>query len=248
MYNINLICTGHTENGKCNSTELLKIIEIIKPEVVFEELPVSIFNECYNENMHDLLIEQKAIKQYKNKNEIKHIPVDTYKSPNFPCEDCGSALSQIFKLDREYYKTLCEHHNLIKMYGLQYLNSEQSDICLEKIIKQEIIIIKRLNSKKMSDLYKLRIDIDDKREDEILNNIYNYSKKQNYNNAIMFTGASHRKSILRKIDEHYGKEEVKLNWIFDGIKNIVSAQTAYNRTVYASPPVGGSGYEKPQSG
>jgi hypothetical protein len=24
--------------------------------------------------------------------------------------------------------------------------------------------------------------------------------------------------------------------------------TAYNRTVYASPPVGGSGYEKPQSG
>jgi hypothetical protein len=25
-------------------------------------------------------------------------------------------------------------------------------------------------------------------------------------------------------------------------------QTAHNRTVYASPPVGGSGYEKPQSG
>jgi hypothetical protein len=25
------------------------------------------------------------------------------------------------------------------------------------------------------------------------------------------------------------------------------ARTAHNRTVYASPPVGGSGYEKPQS-
>jgi hypothetical protein len=25
------------------------------------------------------------------------------------------------------------------------------------------------------------------------------------------------------------------------------APTSYNRTVYASPPVGGSGYEKPQS-
>jgi hypothetical protein len=25
-------------------------------------------------------------------------------------------------------------------------------------------------------------------------------------------------------------------------------QTAYNRSVYASPPYGGSGYEKPQSG
>jgi hypothetical protein len=29
---------------------------------------------------------------------------------------------------------------------------------------------------------------------------------------------------------------------------IVYARTAHNRTVYASPPVGGSGYEKPQSG
>jgi hypothetical protein len=29
---------------------------------------------------------------------------------------------------------------------------------------------------------------------------------------------------------------------------IWSTPTAHNRTVYASPPVGGSGYEKPQSG
>jgi hypothetical protein len=31
-------------------------------------------------------------------------------------------------------------------------------------------------------------------------------------------------------------------------KKIKAKQTAHNRSVYASPPVGGSGYEKPQSG
>jgi hypothetical protein len=29
---------------------------------------------------------------------------------------------------------------------------------------------------------------------------------------------------------------------------MVYGKTAHNRSVYASPPVGGSGYEKPQSG
>jgi hypothetical protein len=29
---------------------------------------------------------------------------------------------------------------------------------------------------------------------------------------------------------------------------MVYARTSHNRTVYASPPVGGSGYKKPQSG
>jgi hypothetical protein len=31
------------------------------------------------------------------------------------------------------------------------------------------------------------------------------------------------------------------------LKNNGEAATSHNRTVYASPPVGGSGYEKPQS-
>jgi len=221
MYNITLICTGHTENGKCNSTELLNIIETLKPEVIFEELPVSIFNECYNENMHDKLIEPKAIKQYKQRNEFVHIPVDTYISSNSPCEDCGTALSQIFKLDGEYYKALLEHYKLIEMYGFQYLNSEHSETCLEEILKKELIIINRLYSKKLSNLYKLRIETDEKRENEMLNNIYKYSNNHKYNKALMFIGALHRKSIIKKIKERNDKEEQKLNWIFDGIKIIL---------------------------
>jgi hypothetical protein len=38
------------------------------------------------------------------------------------------------------------------------------------------------------------------------------------------------------------------NMIKDNIINIVYARTSHNRTVYASPPVGGSGYRKTQSG
>lgn len=46
MYNITLIATIHSENGKCNSEELHKILENIKPDVIFDELPVH-FAEIY---------------------------------------------------------------------------------------------------------------------------------------------------------------------------------------------------------
>lgn len=38
MHNIHLVCTFHSETGKCNADELYKIIEVINPDVIFEEL------------------------------------------------------------------------------------------------------------------------------------------------------------------------------------------------------------------
>lgn len=35
---VTIICTRHEENGNCNSTQLLNIIDGIKPDVTFEEL------------------------------------------------------------------------------------------------------------------------------------------------------------------------------------------------------------------
>jgi hypothetical protein len=43
MYNITLVCTKHKESGNCNSLELHKIIKAIKPEIIFEELSHSNF-------------------------------------------------------------------------------------------------------------------------------------------------------------------------------------------------------------
>ena len=42
-----MACTRHDEVGKCNSNELYKIIESINPELIFEEIPPSYFDEYY---------------------------------------------------------------------------------------------------------------------------------------------------------------------------------------------------------
>ena len=74
MYFIQVsFCTRHNELGKCNSKELLKLIKENKPDVIFEELSLLSYNECYELGRETL--ETTAIKMYLEDNSIKHIPV-----------------------------------------------------------------------------------------------------------------------------------------------------------------------------
>jgi len=52
MYNVILICTTYEGGGRCNFDELHKIIESIRPEIIFEELSRSNFEKCYSERYY----------------------------------------------------------------------------------------------------------------------------------------------------------------------------------------------------
>ena len=77
MYNITLVCTHHSDFGKCNSDELYNIIELVRPDVIFEELNHDLFDKFYKENeIPNEPPEVKAVKKYIKDNNISHIPVD----------------------------------------------------------------------------------------------------------------------------------------------------------------------------
>lgn len=52
----------------------------------------------------------------------------------------------------------------------------------------------------------------------MLQNIYNYSKGNQYNQAIFLIGAEHKKSIMQKITVYEKLSEIKLNWTMYGNK------------------------------
>lgn len=62
--------------------------------------------------------------------------------------------------------------------------------------------------------YKLRKDVHDRRENEMLQNIYDYSKEHSYPTAMFTIGAGHRKSMMQKIQKYERKIQIKLHWIF----------------------------------
>lgn len=220
MHNITLICTKHKELGKCNSEELYKIIESIIPEIIFEELSHSDFHRYYQENIPTLSLETNTIKKYLKNHKIKHIPVSTYEIANiYSCKKEMDYMFDIFYSYNEY----CELKELLSLMtaqdGFIYLNSNQSDELFERIHIMEENIIKSINDENLSRIYKLWNEIHENRENEIINNIYNYSKEHQYNQALLFIGAGHRKSIIKKIKKIEVQEKIKLNWAFYNLKN-----------------------------
>lgn len=208
MHNITLICTAHSEIGKCNSRELHKIIEEFKPEIIFEELSLAAHNECYG-IQNRFTLETSAIKMYLQNYKIRHIPV------------VGSELTKDLDCKSEIMTKYDDYRNLIdnlmaleEKYGFQFLNSEQCEQLFEKIKTLEKLILKDNDDEELSQIYQLGKETIDTYENEIINNIYHYGTENKYNKALMFIGAAHRKSIMEKITEYEAKNKIKLNWTF----------------------------------
>lgn len=81
---------------------------------------------------------------------------------------------------------------------------------LDLLIEQVMAV---LGDEELFRIRRLEHDIVEKREIEMLSNIYVHSKNDPYNSALFFIGSGHRESILKKIAEFDATQETKLNWI-----------------------------------
>lgn len=214
MHNITLISTNHTESGKCNSEELYKIIKFINPEVIFEELSSKRFDEYYNGTLTSESLEVKCIKKYLQNHRVKHLPVDI-SNPNRPSIEIF--MFEEFGKDTEYKKIKIKHNLLKANYGFDYLNSDESIDLVEKwILREKRILESATHNEIFCHTYELFFEEVDNRENAMLQNIYNYSKENQYNQAVFLLGCAHRKSIIEKIIECQKMSKIKLNWTIFG--------------------------------
>ena len=215
MHNITLIATVHSENGKCNSDELYKIIESINPEVIFEELSNDLFDKFYNGNqIPNESVEMKCIERYLQNHNIRHIPVDIDVSPNLSNAEINYMFNSFRKYD-VYKKLEYERDLLTAQEGFDYLNSKKCSELFDKMkIAEKNLIEFEISKNMLFHIYKLFHQEHDNRENAMLQNIYNYCKENRYNQAVFLIGSAHRSSIMQKITECERKESLKLNWIF----------------------------------
>ena len=219
MQSITLISTVHKDCGMCNPNELLNIIEHIAPDVIFEEIPPSLFDEFYISNTRKNL-ETDAIKKYSENHKVEQVPVDSDNLPSATFfQDYKFMISRIESLvdiNGFNFRDFIDRNKRYKeIYGFQYLNSIFSiniNIEINDAIKNGL---EKINNERLFQINKSLKEVDDKRENEMLLNIYNYSKEHNFNTAIFTVGAAHRKSIIEKIPEFEKNNQQKLNWNFN---------------------------------
>jgi DNA-binding protein Fis len=216
MYNVTLISTEHRESGKCNPDELHKIIESISPEVIFEEQTNDdTFQKYYNEENSFKSLEVQCIKKYLQNHDIKHIPVDIEINQFLTFREWDYVFDTFNKYD-VYKQILKEHCALRDKDGFAYLNSEKCTVLFDKMktAERQIIEFSGVNKNELIRIYNLFHKEHDNRENAMLLNIYNYSKENQYSQALFLLGYAHRKSMLHKIKEYEMQERPKLNWTF----------------------------------
>jgi len=109
---------------------------------------------------------------------------------------------------------LIDELSLLKsQHGFDFLNSNQNDEVFERMNILEATILDIINDENLFGISRLKKEVIERREEEIINNIYNYSKEHTYNQALLFIGSGHRRSIIEKIKHSDMLEATKLNWI-----------------------------------
>lgn len=228
MYNITLIGTFHSENGQCNSDELYKIIESINPEVIFDELPSHFADLFYSESfdmayannillkrpMPNLPLEVKCVKKYKQNHNVKIVAVDIDNSQDLAelKEEVHFLFNAFYKYE-EYRNIDNEKDALIAKEGFHFLNSKKFlDLLEKKELLEREIIDSEPHKRRLLTTYSSHWKQIDNREKAMLDNIYKFSKENQYYEAVFLLGAEHMKSITQKIIEYIDLSDIKLNW------------------------------------
>lgn len=220
MYAITLICTVHDERGACSLDALHQIVKAINPEVVFEEIPPSAFNAYYGDRTRNNL-ETRTIIKYLESHQVDHIPVDYFDVPATFFEDDRKMHMQVERISPAYQRLLDAHSLYTRQYGFAYLNSDYCSNLYRELYETIKRTLQRLDDEQLWRSFQLWNSVIDKREHEMLSNIYKYSKEHQYDRGLFFIGAAHRASIISKIQECAFKEVPRLTWNYDQYKDIM---------------------------
>lgn len=233
MHNITLIGTAHTEKGLCNPDELYKILQEINPNVIFDELSSNaacmFYGDCFDPfSCNSILLNQrppvplevKSIRKYKQNYNVEIIPVDTIVGQSPHNKEFLLMFHTFFNCE-DYKKLDNEKEILIAQNGFPYLNSDDFlDLLKRKTIMELNIIESSPKKDRLLEIYRLfQEEQVDRREKEMLWNIYNYSKEHQYSASVFLIGAEHTRSIMSKISEYEKISETNLSWNLYGNKS-----------------------------
>ena len=233
MCNITLIGTRHSTNGDCNRNSLYNIINNINPEVIFEEVPPSCFDAYYIDNEKGSL-EKHAINKYLERHQAVHIPVDYDNMPsNSFFKDDANMRKKIKEINYEYSCLEVEIETKVKWYGFTYLNSSEYIKHNNELENEIDKTLQMLSNENFLQIRKEWYELQEKRDNEMIKNIYNYSKMHKYNMGLFIVGAAHRKSIISKIHEYDKNEDAKLNWNYNNYNSVIAKPEFYNRIANA---------------
>jgi hypothetical protein len=204
MRTITLICSVHTAKEKWHVEYLVKILQKLQPDVIFQEVPP----------LDDRRLEAQAVSEYCKINaSCKPVFVDEYKAPvdalnimrllDAGFEDVADRSTTYQQLETERRERTCQD-------GFVYLNS---DLFVNTSVRMEQIEDEMMEGPATEALQWFR-QVTHKREIEMMRNIYSHSRKTAFGSGVFLVGAAHRTGIAKLIENFSRREPDLIAWNF----------------------------------
>lgn len=220
MSEIYLIGTRHAELGRCTSQALSSILEQLKPEVIFEELPSTKFEDYYT--LYTVYtLESLAVRTYTNNNPtVKQLLVD---SLDIPTESFFKDYEELIRrveggvnnASFNFRNFSDRNRSYIFDYGFNYLNSKRAISIQEEMNEAIREALSLMNNEKLTLTWEEWNRINRLREQTMIQNIYEYSSTNSFNRGVFLIGSAHCKPIIEHISSLHEESTNTLNWIFN---------------------------------
>lgn len=201
MGRITVVGTAHRGSGLCNADELLRILEAIRPDVIFEEIRPADFELAYRDPSKHTL-EMRAVGNYLKVRPARQVPVDDYVIPDTFRRDMASLEQYVVSNNAEYGDLMDEISEKQHLFGFRFLNSpefqslnKRADAAFERTIAKS-------GSEDLTRKLSLWNDQIKRRNVAMVENVHDFCRTNAFTEGVLLVGAGHVPPILEGIESH----------------------------------------------
>jgi len=211
MKRVSVVGTVHAEKGRANSSDLLAILERIKPEVIFLETPPAAFDDYFNGN--DPNLESIAVSLYRENHRVDLIPVDL-PTPDADFFAKHQLLSKRIERTSPDYRRLVDWHSQnVSAHGFKYVNSKECSDLFSQLHEAMLAAIEKdVDHRLLAEVYDLWIRTNELRDKGMMKNIENRGRQASFSRAAFLVGAAHRQSIIDLSCSEPGAASSTIQW------------------------------------
>lgn len=214
MKQVSLIGTVHEETGLANVSELLTILERIRPEVIFLEIPSAAFAD-YVAGIRSN-VESTAATRFGEKHHVVLVPVDLPTPEGDFFRDNEFLFAQIQRRSPDYCRLIDWHSQRRRAEGFAYLNSERCSELWSAAHEAILAAIEELGDDRLIQLYALWRNTNALRDKAMIRNIEDYCAQSVFESGVFLVGEAHRPSIIAKLRDSRGVGSSAIKWDFSG--------------------------------
>ncbi len=210
---VSLVGTVHDELGRANASELCAILERIRPEVIFLEVPLAAFDDyyvmCRRSNLESI-----AVRRYRESHHVKLVPVDRPTPGSEFFENTEYLRKRIWEDSPGYRQLIALDSACISARGFAYLNSESCGNLWADVYKEMLSTIRRIGDSRLVEIFNSWKETIDLREEEMTKKIQEYLGANTVDRGAFLVGAAHRQLIIDKSRKKSRVDSNSMQWDF----------------------------------